>query len=105
MKIYVIYNEIAREPVSEPFVCKEDAIACFSFNGFLNKTCKADLGIKDTIFSLYAIGTYEPAEFFNLHGSPIGQIHSEVGDNIVLIANGRQDANNVISHAVGEVEE
>lgn len=94
MKIYVIYNEIAKEPVSEPFVCKEDAIACFSFNGFLNKTCKADLGIKDTIFSLYEIGEYHPE---NLSVQPPLKP--------LLIANGRQEANNVISHAVGEVEE
>lgn len=105
MNIYVIYNEIAKEPVSEPFVCKEDAIACFSFNGFLNKTCKADLGIKDTIFSLYKIGEYDPEEFSMLHGEPIRRIEGEEGEFTVLVANGRQEANNVISHAVGEVEE
>lgn len=94
MTIYVIYNEIAKEPVSQPFVCKEDATACFSLNGFLNKTCKADLGIKDTIFSLYKIGEYNPEE-----------IKVKEFVEPCLVANGRQEANNVISHAVGEVEE
>lgn len=83
---YVIFNRVAKEPVSQPFVCSNDVEASYSFIGFLNKTVKTDLGMKDTIFELRRIGCYFPLET---------KISDERTD---LLARGRDEAMNVISN-------
>lgn len=87
-KIYAIFNNVAKEQVSDIFTCNNDAMACYGFCGFLDKTVKGDMN--DKIFSLRCVGEYDLELMLVSH----------IDESVVgVVARGRDEAKQVIADA------
>lgn len=87
--VYVIINNVAKEVVTDIYSCNNDAMACYGFASYLAKACKDE--IKDTIFSLKRIGSYD---------SDSGELI--LRDQAYIVARGKEECRNVIANAEEE---